>query len=183
MLALVRFWTSQLKQQAGIVIEHLNDDENEWKHRYEFSPCRHSHTSQVWLQQQLHEFNLPPFQSVFLCMCKKTLSRACMYTPACAQTHPFASTVFLLMPNQRPWNLFTAVLLESPPIFQFQICFKWTWRTVCGYSRLVLLQKQWSSGPLIIFIFFNLLFYSVTGQQILINYGVLCLNVCHVGLL
>lgn len=124
-----------------------------------------------------------PPSSLFFCACAKTLSRACMYTPACAQTHAFASTVFLLMPNQRPWNLFTAVLLESPPIFQFQICFKWTWRTVCGYSRLVLLQKQWSSGPLIIFFFLNLLFYSVTGQQILINYGVLCLNVCHVGLL
>lgn len=47
MLALVSFWTSLSEQQPGIVIEQLNDDENEWKGRFEFSACRHSQASQV----------------------------------------------------------------------------------------------------------------------------------------
>lgn len=34
-----------------------------------------------------------PPSSLFFCACAKTLSRACMYTPACAQTHAFASSL------------------------------------------------------------------------------------------
>lgn len=59
MLALVSFWTLLPEQQPGIVIEQLNDDENEWKGRYEFPAYRHSHTSQVWFEEQLCGFNLP----------------------------------------------------------------------------------------------------------------------------
>lgn len=55
----VSFWTLLRKQQFGIVIEQLNDDENEWKTSYEFPACRHSHASQVWFQEQLCGFNLP----------------------------------------------------------------------------------------------------------------------------
>lgn len=75
MLAVVSF--SLPKQQPGIVIEQLNDDENEWKGRYEFLACRHSHTSQVWFQEQLCGFNLP--LRVFAHT--NTHSRACKHTP------------------------------------------------------------------------------------------------------
>lgn len=45
--SLVSFWTLLPEQQPGIVIERLNDDENEWKGRYEFPAYGHPHTSQV----------------------------------------------------------------------------------------------------------------------------------------
>lgn len=35
------------EQQPGIVLDQLNDDENEWKLRYVFTACRHSHAGQV----------------------------------------------------------------------------------------------------------------------------------------
>ncbi len=80
---LLFFWTSLPKQQPGIVIEQLNDDENEWKGRYEFPACRHAHTSQVWFQEQLCGFNLP----LPLLVLAHTKTHPCTrkHTAACAR--------------------------------------------------------------------------------------------------
>ncbi len=146
MLALVSFWTSPHKQQPGIVIEQLNDDENEWKGRYEFPACRHPHTSQVWFQEQLCGFN-PLLLPLWFFAHTNTHPYTCECTPicmcarvcACARTETHKQELLFLMAGQRPLKLFTAVQLGSPPIFQFQICFipAILPDCVCGCIRLV----------------------------------------------
>lgn len=177
MLALVSFWTSPPKQQPGIVIEQLNDDENEWKGRYEFPACRHSHTSQVWFQEQLCGFKHPP--PPFFCTHKHTFTHLQVHTlSSCAcvriETHkqellfngrPKTLEAVYCCATGKPTNLSIPDLLYTSDLAS--LCVRMHQISPPQLASETMIQLSYQRGPLIIICLFHLALFEI--QQILIN--------------